>query len=91
MLLDPIEIISTVINVLERLRIVYYIGGSFASSIYGIPRASQDIDIISDIKEPDVRNFVNNLESEFYVDETMIRNAIARKTSFNIILFVNDQ
>jgi len=88
-LLDPIDIISTVINVLERLHIAYYIGGSFASSLYGIPRTSQDIDIITDIKEIDVRSFVQNLEGEFYIDESMIRNAIARKTSFNIIHFTS--
>ncbi|OGF65010.1 MAG: hypothetical protein A2Y62_14390 [Candidatus Fischerbacteria bacterium RBG_13_37_8] len=89
MLSDPIAIIAAVVSVLEGLHIIYYIGGSFASSLYGIPRSSQDVDIIADIRPEHVNSFVQNLQAEFYVDETMVRNAISHKTSFNIIHFVS--
>jgi len=83
---DPIKVMIRVVEVLEKLRIPYYLGGSLASSVYGTPRATQDIDIVADIQFQHVKLFVNSFtEEEFYIDEEMIKEAIASKSSFNII------
>ncbi|HAS17317.1 MAG TPA: hypothetical protein DCR39_05375 [Nitrospiraceae bacterium] len=47
---DIIEVVLKVTGTLERLGIAYHIGGSLASSAFGIPRATLDIDIVADIK-----------------------------------------
>jgi len=83
---DPIKVMIRVVEVLEKLRIPYYLGGSLASSVYGTPRATQDIDIVADIQLRHVKLFVSSFtEEEFYIDEEMIKEAIASKSSFNII------
>ena len=75
------------IETLERLNIVYHIGGSVASSIYGEPRATQDADIIADIQTIHVASLVKTLETDYYIDADMIRDAIRRRSSFNIIYY----
>ena len=48
---DIITALKPVIDVFERLGIIYSIGGSMASSAYGLARATLDIDMVSDLKE----------------------------------------
>jgi hypothetical protein len=46
---DPLSVIRILTDVFEKLSIKYLIGGSLASSLYGIPRATQDVDVVADI------------------------------------------
>ena len=80
-----IEITLKVIDIFEKLGIRYNIGGSLASSAFGIPRATMDIDIVADIKHEDIPLLQEYLKKEFYADMDMIREAVRRKSSFNII------
>ncbi len=43
-------VLKPFINILNELSISYYIGGSIASSVFGLPRSTMDIDIVADIK-----------------------------------------
>lgn len=70
---------------LERLRIDYFVGGSVASSVHGRPRTTDDVDVVAAIPGPQVDAFVRALEKEFFIDADMIRDAIRRRASFNII------
>lgn len=81
----PHEVLIKVVKVLESFDIPYIIGGSFASGIYGIPRMTQDADVVADIKLKDIQGLVDALKGEFYIDITMIQNAITTRGSFNII------
>ncbi len=69
----------------DQLQIPYYVGGSLASSLHGIPRATQDADIVADIQTCHVQEIVSLLSPDFYIDTDMIRNAIAKRSSFNLI------
>ncbi|MBT9149206.1 MAG: hypothetical protein DDT27_00975 [Dehalococcoidia bacterium] len=82
---EPTRITQLVANILDRLQIPYFVGGSLASSLHGIPRATQDADIVADIKSEHIVPFVEALRTQFYVDEQMIRDAIERRSSFNVI------
>jgi hypothetical protein len=79
--------IVPVVAVFEQLGIEYYIGGSVGSSTYGIPRATFDVDLVANLRQEHVRSFVERLESEYYIDEDMIQDAIKHRSSFNIIYF----
>jgi len=39
-----------VTSVLERLEVEYVVGGSLATSLHGIPRATLDVDIVADLR-----------------------------------------
>lgn len=82
---DILTAAEPVAEAFEKLGILYCIGGSVASSAYGIPRSTMDVDMVSDLKPVHVRPFVRMLESSYYVDENMILDAIGRRSSFNII------
>ena len=82
---DPIEVTLMVTVVLEELGIPYLIGGSFASTLYGMVRTTQDSDIITEMQSRHIRPFVSALENDFYIDDEMISTAIDRHSSFNII------
>lgn len=84
---DILVALKPVVNIFEELSIPYYIGGSIASSIYGIARATRDIDIAACIDISHVPSVKQCLENDYYIDENMMREAILSKSSFNLIHF----
>jgi hypothetical protein len=81
------EAAVTLFQTLDRLGIVYAIGGSFASSLHGVARATQDIDVVIDLHADQIEDFCNALAPQFYVDEGAIVEAVWRGKSFNLIHF----
>jgi hypothetical protein len=84
-LAEPIQITQQIAQEFERLHIRYLVGGSLASSLHGIPRATHDVDMVAEITDENVPKLVKALEAEFYIDEEMIREAIQHRSSFNVI------
>lgn len=82
---EPIEVSVEVARMLEGLGIEYLVGGSFASSLHGHPRSTQDIDFVADLKPEHVTPLVAALHRRFYFDEPAIREAVSRGSSFNVI------
>lgn len=85
MLPEPIAVTVKVTEVLEKLDIPYLIGGSLASTLYGMVRTTQDSDIVADMRAEHIQPFVTSLQSEFFMDEKMIAESVRRNSSFNII------
>lgn len=77
--------IMSVIEALEHLDVSYSIGGSVASSIYGMARADFNVDIVADLKLEHVQSLVRSLEADYYIDADAVKDAIRRKSSFNAI------
>ena len=70
---------------LEALGIPYVIGGSMASAVYGLARATMDVDVVVDLREEQVAPLVAGLGTDFYADPLSIRDAIAGRASCNLI------
>ena len=85
MLAEPLTITLLVIDAFEKLSVPYLIGGSLASALHGTARSTFDTDLVADIKIEQVESLVRMLVSEFYIDQSMILDAIHHKSSFNII------
>ena len=62
---DILAAINPVIESFEKLGVLYYIGGSVASSAYGFPRATLDVDLVSNLKSHQVHQLVKALESSY--------------------------
>ncbi|MBN2195256.1 MAG: hypothetical protein JW751_20735 [Polyangiaceae bacterium] len=84
-LAEPIAVTLELVAGLDALGLGYVVGGSVASSVHGIPRATQDIDVVVMLFGKDVDGFVARFESNFYVDRDMVMDAVRRCASFNII------
>jgi len=82
---DIIEITRKLVEVFEDLKIAYYVGGSLASSAFGIPRATLDVDVVAEITPEHATVISQLLMKEFYIDPDVILEAIERESSFNII------
>ena len=82
---DILAAITPIVEALEEFGIPYHIGGSVASSIYGMLRATIDADLIADLHLEHIRPLVIQLQTDYYIDEDMIRDAIRRRSSFNVI------
>ena len=85
MLAPPLLVVVKVAEALEGLRVPYLVGGSLASSTYGLPRATQDVDVVADLRQQHVADLLDALGPEFYADEEPIREAIRTRSSFNVI------
>jgi hypothetical protein len=82
---DIIAVAHILAQTLEKLGVVYWIGGSMASAIHGVPRSTQDVDFVAELKEEQVDDLVAALESEFYIDREVVRRAVRSRRSFNVI------
>jgi hypothetical protein len=74
-----------VIDALDGLGIRYAIGGSFASAVYGVMRATMDADLVVDLALPDVEPLAGALIGDFYADAESMREAVQQRSSFNLI------
>jgi hypothetical protein len=63
------------------------IGGSIATSAYGEPRATNDVDLVANLRPTTCRTFVEALGDDFYADLDTVRDAARRRASFNLIHF----
>lgn len=82
---EPISVALRVVSALDRIGIPYLVGGSIASSVHGRPRTTQDVDIVAQVLGKHVAPLVAELERDFYVDADMIRDAVLRRASFNVV------
>lgn len=82
---EPVEVTLKVTGVFEQLGVPYLIGGSLASTLYGMVRTTQDSDIVAEMRLEHLETFVSALQDEFYIDDEMIAESIQRNSSFNII------
>ena len=82
---EPVEVTIKVTDVFESLSVPYLIGGSLASTLYGMVRTTQDADIVAEMRPEHVQPFVLALQDEFYMDEERIAGAIQSYYRFNIL------
>ena len=79
------EVVGRVIDLLVQLGAPYMVAGSFASNLHGVPRMTQDADLVIDANEATVLRLVRLLEPEFYVSEDAAREAVRLRRMFNAI------
>jgi hypothetical protein len=82
---EPIAVASLVAGALTRLGISYVIGGSFASSVHGEPRSTNDVDMVADLRQSDIDTFLGTIGAECYVSRDAVAEAVRLGGAFNII------
>ena len=76
MLTEALSVTTLVGKVLDDLGVPWLVGGSIASSLQGVPRATQDVDLVAALQLMHAKPFSEALEEGFYVSEDAIRDAI---------------
>jgi hypothetical protein len=80
-------LLERLVRMLEGAGVPFMIAGSFASTAHGLPRTTQDLDIVID--PPDERAIDTLVRSmpadQYYVDADVARDAVRRRSMFNVV------
>lgn len=80
------DLLKRVVTTLDAVGIGYMLSGSLASSLQGEPRATHDIDLVVDIRPPDVARVVEALGGpETHLDGQAVAEAVRRHSVFNLL------
>ena len=82
---ESLRVLLQVVQVLEKLGVEYHVGGSYASSMHGVPRQTQDIDLVVNLPLDLVDKLVRSLADDFFVQENPARDAVKARQSFNAV------
>jgi hypothetical protein len=85
MLTEQIAVTLGVAETLEALCVPYAIGGSFASALHGVMRATMGADLVADLHTEQVEPLAGALGDAFYADVEMMRDAVLQHSAFNLI------
>ena len=84
--MGPSDLLRYLARAIEGLGLRYFVTGSTVTIFYGEPRFTNDIDVVVDLSEPQIAEFCRQFpDDEFYVSEAAVREAVRRKSQFNII------
>ena len=80
------DVFRRITQALDDAGIAYMLSGSFASAYYGVPRSTQDIDLVIEATPDQLRALVQRLPGdEYYVDLNAALEAQQRESQFNLI------
>jgi hypothetical protein len=82
---DLIDALAPVVEALQKLQIRHYVGGSIASSFHGATRSTMDVDLVAELSEEHINDFVSCFGDEFYLSQAAVRDAVRRRSCFNLI------
>lgn len=74
-----------VLDVLEELGIPHHLGGSYASSVHGVPRQTRDADLVVDLDRRAVTRLASRLEADFFLDQERMLQAVTTRSSVNLV------
>lgn len=69
---------------LESAGFRYFVGGSVASSFHGIPRMTNDVDVVVELMPADVPRLTRALGPDFDVNEEALADAARARRGWNI-------
>ena len=76
---------AEVVAILRGLGLPVLVGGSVASSVYGVPRTTHDVDIVTQFELSDVDALLRALGARYYQSREAIEEAVTMRTCFNLI------
>jgi nucleotidyltransferase AbiEii toxin of type IV toxin-antitoxin system len=78
--------LARVVGALNSAGVPYMLAGSFASSLHGAPRATQDIDLVADPTFDSLDRFLGALSGDdVYFDADVARDELKRRGQFKVI------
>ena len=81
----PAAFLEVLVEKLRGAGVPWMLTGSAASSYYGEPRATSDLDIVVDPTPAQIEAFAASLTGSFYVSREEVREALAARDMFNVI------
>lgn len=82
---EELAVLRLVSNRLDEAAVAYMVSGSVAMSYYAEPRMTRDIDIVVELGAAGAERMAALFSDQFYCDVDVIRDAVRRRTMFNLI------
>lgn len=82
------DLLKAVADILQRLRVPYFVTGGFAVSAWGRPRFTADIDLVVALTEKALPGFItalSRLSTGSYFDKDQVISALHTQGEFNFI------
>jgi hypothetical protein len=83
------EFLLQIAQWLEAAGIPFMLTGSHSSTHYGQARPTQDVDVVIDPTPEQLERFLNLVGDRYYLSADAARDALRRRTMFNIIDFAD--
>ena len=79
-------LLERLVRILDDAGVPFMIAGSFASAAHGLPRTTQDLDVVIDPPNPEALDAVVSSmpADDYYVDADTAREALRRRSMFNV-------
>ncbi len=80
-------LLERLVRLLDEAGVPFMIAGSFASAAHGLPRTTQDLDVVIDPPSPAaLEALVRSMSpDQYYVDADAARDALRRRSMFNVV------
>ena len=82
---EELEVLASVTRKLNQAKIQYMITGSIAMNYYATPRMTRDIDIVIELQQVNLKNFIDLFSEDYYIFPETVQRAIKYRELFNII------
>jgi len=80
------ELLRKMAVTLDKLGIAYAVVGSTATTVYGDPRFTNDIDIVIDLHSAQIDAFCAEFpDADYYLSRAAVESAVRKQFQFNII------
>jgi hypothetical protein len=79
------DALKLLLSKLDECGISYMITGSFASNIHGLPRATQDADVVIEVDRKTLERFLESLTPDFYRSSEAAMDALDKEQMFNVV------
>lgn len=80
------DFLARLVERLEAAQVPYMLAGSVASTFHGMPRSTQDVDVVVELSSQSLSKLLSELPDDaYYVSADAARDALRRQAQFNII------
>jgi hypothetical protein len=83
---EAARLLDRIVRALDAAAVPHMLAGSYASGMHGMPRSTQDIDIVIDPTFDSLEKFLHALKGDdVYFDPDVAREEFKRRSQFNVV------
>lgn len=82
---EALGLLTKIAALLDRLGVPYLVGGSIASTLFGEPRGTRDVDLVIELAHEGIEPLARALGADFYVSLSAMIEAVRDRRSFSAV------
>ncbi len=84
-LAGPLQVAVRVGEAFDKLGVRWVVVGALAASLYGIPRATHDVDLYAELSLDHVDALLHDLSAGFFADKKQVVSGIQNRSWFSVV------